>query len=707
MTELIEKYLLNQLTVEEKSAFEKKLLTDITLQQEVQIQKDLMDAVEFKATQVAIDGGWKKYKLIKIAKSVLIITASIAIATLIATTLLQNPKSQASLIPQTKFKIDNARDTIIETPSGIIVYVPANAIEGASEYDLEISELMNPIDIIKAGVSTLSDSTLLLTAGMFKIDALHGKDTLQFIKELTVQVPTEKLDPNMMLFDGEMQNGKINWTNPKPLQKNLITSNLGDLNFYPPKFLDKLTELGIDANNKQLTDSIYFSFTCYQETETLDSEIPFKLTEDMVWAYMRAHPNERVIGDALKDTKTTIGYCIQDSTTLTSLDDAVLVCNSYYATFLDREAIVSWPQKNRYSLDSEAVISKNQICPAAIQAIQLPEFANTFIATKAFENRLQYLFGLCSDDLLFIYIENLDKDLWISDSLVANAISDSEMKAVFRNFAAQKLGNTSENNLAFSKLSAYHQLKMRAFNLAAQKVMHAKHEELAKLNNSIADKEERKEKMKALNLKTEFDLVWKDVCNQLGINPNKNGIGKDYYMVQVSNSTWKNIDAIVKESVDNKQSANINYNGKTATVVYNKVQVKISNQENFDWIHAYLIVNELPSFQQMSGRSNLFEDRLNQLCSYDLVVMAQKGKHFFYGTQKLENKEQSLSLSLVETSENDINTQINKITSKNTFSLADEFQLQREKRLLEFKMTESYENDLFRSQIMKVIWPCN
>ena len=116
----------------------------------------------------------------------------------------------------------------------------------------------------------MSDSNLLATAGMFKITATKDGKELQLAdgKEITAQVPTDEVDPNMMLFDGEEDStGNVNWVNPTKIKKHLFTRSFDELNFYPPGYLAKVAENGYDASNKQFTDSLYWSFDCWVVTE--------------------------------------------------------------------------------------------------------------------------------------------------------------------------------------------------------------------------------------------------------------------------------------------------------------------------------------------------------------------------------------------------------------------------------------------------------
>lgn len=96
------------------------------------------------------------------------------------------------------------------------------------------------------------------------------------------------------------------------------------------------------------------------------------------------------------------------------------------------------------------------IDPASIETIKKAKFQNSFIATKAFEERVKELHKTQNGDaLLQIYIHNLDKDLSECDALVAAAAPD-EQKVVFQAFAKENRGNIKDAALYSDRLQAYY-----------------------------------------------------------------------------------------------------------------------------------------------------------------------------------------------------------------------------------------------------------
>jgi hypothetical protein len=144
------------------------------------------------------------------------------------------------------FVINNAADTIIETEEGVVFAIPAHAFNSKSDkVQLEIKTAISPYNIMKQGLSTTSNGSLLQTAGMFYINGYENEKPLSLVKNIDVSVPANEIDPAMKLFDGVMDSsGRINWINPKPIEKRLRTYDITTLDFYPPNYIPVVKALG-------------------------------------------------------------------------------------------------------------------------------------------------------------------------------------------------------------------------------------------------------------------------------------------------------------------------------------------------------------------------------------------------------------------------------------------------------------------------------
>jgi TonB family protein len=111
-------------------------------------------------------------------------------------------------------------------------------------------------------------------------------------------------------------------------------------------------------------------------------------------------------------------------------------------------------------VESEASIQCG-IDPVSVETIKKPTYANTFIATKEFEQRIQALHRANKgEELLQLYVHNLGKDLSISDSLVARAVQ-ADLKAQFEAFAKENLTNIKDADIYQKRLSDFYQSKRK------------------------------------------------------------------------------------------------------------------------------------------------------------------------------------------------------------------------------------------------------
>ena len=266
---LIDRYLQNEMSAAERTAFENQLITDNELQEELQLQQLITKA----ATTAGVKNEFAKAIRKKIIAQRLIKLgiAVVVVASVLFYALKNNWFSHYAAVSKTenstneKFEIDNVADTIIETKDGVVFVIPAHAFNTSSNnVRLEIKTALNAYDIMQNGLSTMSNEAMLQTAGMFYINGFDGDKVLTLTKEIAVSVPADTINTNMQLFDGiKDSSGRINWLNPKLIEKGLRTYDITTLDFYPPKYIPTLKVLGKDYLNKNYTDSLYYSFIDY------------------------------------------------------------------------------------------------------------------------------------------------------------------------------------------------------------------------------------------------------------------------------------------------------------------------------------------------------------------------------------------------------------------------------------------------------------
>lgn len=199
----------------------------------------------------------------------------------------------------------------------------------------------------------------------------------------------------------------------------------------------------------------------------------------------------------------------------------------------------------------------NQGCgidPASIETIKKPRFQNSFIATKAFEERVRELHKAENGDtLLQIYLRNLDKDLHVCDALVANS-ANGDVKNVFEDFVKENLGKIKDAALYSDQLQTYY-VKRR--------------KELREIHDRISDDYNKKNEAKLNALTAKRNNLSANFPASLNPSTVRQSSG-NVFATQWATGGWGNIDkymapslftngAEVSISIENEsENANVN-----------------------------------------------------------------------------------------------------------------------------------------------------
>jgi cytochrome c2 len=137
-------------------------------------------------------------------------------------------------LPTQTFVIDISKDTVLTTKKGALIRIPKGALTADDNIArLEVKEAYSMRDIVKAGLTTMSNGQPLSSGGMIYINAV-GENNVRITQKIFVATPTPFLEKNMQLFKGEVKgDSTINWTDPKPMPENpqLTALNKGNMMF--------------------------------------------------------------------------------------------------------------------------------------------------------------------------------------------------------------------------------------------------------------------------------------------------------------------------------------------------------------------------------------------------------------------------------------------------------------------------------------------
>lgn len=364
ITQLIERYLLNELSQAERQSFELQLAENDQLLQQVILHRQLHEAAKRASQRNAVQQTAKRYhfrKNVVNASIAVFVVATITAITVWATNrnnIQQQDNAEQALISQLEadkhtplehivaeyFHL-NQQDTVVFSKTGVLLSIPDGAfLLNGKPYSgpkmIQWQEAINAADIVKAGLSTFAGEHLLETQGMFALQAFAPDGTKLGVNPdvgVYVQVPVDELKEGMMLFEGKkMNNGMIDWQNPEQLTKLPQLADMKDLDFYPPDYEAKLNELKWKTGKKE-RDSLYLSFEDEPEDVVLSDNviqtvIPFTsgLKEVVTKSDIR---NELVINALQKD---------DDGNTLDTVFKSILFDAIAGGTSVDWKTKIDW-----------------------------------------------------------------------------------------------------------------------------------------------------------------------------------------------------------------------------------------------------------------------------------------------------------------------------------------------------------------------------
>ncbi|MES2681757.1 MAG: cytochrome c [Bacteroidota bacterium] len=781
-TELIDDYLSGDLSAEEKAEFEGRLQNEKELKEEFELQKQVLQGIRDAGMRSEIKKGFRKASF-KRQSGKFLAGLGITLLVFASVWVIQNrsiPHDQANirhelneennkqwsdadkhLMPEI-FIVDAERDTVIETKNGIIFTIPANCFLNeknevvTGQVELEVKEAMNPMDIMRAGLSTVSDDNLLETGGMFYINARQGGLNLEIAKAkgIYVSIPDRNPGKKMMLFDGKrMPNGKIDWVDPRPFENKINPVDILSLNFYPPHFLDSLSALGFDIKNKNLSDSVYYSFTCEGEDDNFQSDWPDETTarsdSTKVGLHKRvAHtkPNgarlfrkncsvchttdsRKLTGPGLAGMMTRVPggpwltqYILNSQKLIKSGDayankiynengKAVMTVFEGILTERDVKAIINYINSPG-QLDRSGS-SPCEIEPSRIRAIWDRKLNNTLLATKEFEERLRVIFQNCNHHLLDLYVNNLDKNMFEIDSMAALIMHEDEREtgAQFTNFYKRKNGRVAIDESHMRELQRYVEEKRNLYREAAVKALRNLY-----ANEKIKDAQALEELLKqdaaennrrATVFEEEVKANMNEAYRQLGrTGDTPPPVNSNYLGITINNTGWKNVDVFVRESATTRTTMDYTdtATGRKATIKYGLFSVKVNDFDKYERVYTYLIADQLSSFLRVPNKGNIFKENLNGLFKYSVVVFGFSGKDIYF-TEIKEAGPGQQNVSLVKMPDADLERYkcLNKVSTADVirdlkFQLFDQNETKRKQDVAK--------REQVKNRLWPVVFPC-
>lgn len=498
------------------------------------------------------------------------------------------------------FEINADEDVVIEGKQGIIFTVPAGSLLSKGEkvvkgtVQVELTEALELSDMVFSNLTTSSNGELLSTGGMFFINFKQNEEQLVINKKrpIYVQVP-RKSDKNMMLYQGERDStGNMNWVNPQKPIKYLVPVDLSALNFTPSIFEQTLFEVlpisGVTVPTRRFTDSLYY-------------------TIEKTAQRMMTNPPPETFDIPIEPDGKKIVYEFSGRT------------------------------------DSVETILSCGINPLSVKALKNPKFQNTFIATKEFEVRIQFIHKTCRQDVLDLYVNNVDKNLSDVDKMAADLLKETSFEKTFNAFAKEDLGNVKDavDNLYAKTLSAYYSKLTADFEKEEMEIQNKVKASLEKKN---------KEYLKALNR-------YQEILRKREEKRMK------YFGYELTSTGWQNVDTgtVLKD-----------WGEKT-------IVVKVDNYEKFEMLNTYIWMPNNQSLMRLSEIENkLFKSisaresssiPLEKNQEFKIMVVGKIGdRHYFHQETKIPDTNNLIELSVLlkETSKKEIDEILNKQAHKSS-----------------------------------------
>lgn len=692
LMELVDRYLDGSMNAADRAAFEERASKSAELRELIDDQRALREGVARVPVRAAAAKAYRAYRFGKpgpwiggsVIVAVIIITAAMLMLNREAPTYDERGDAPQATIEEgitatedalrpLLINVDTQRDTTVLSPGGIVLDIPRGCFVDSlgrtitSPVQVTLKEALTAIDIVKAGLSTMSGDTLLETGGMFHIDARQNGHAVRIdpSRAITAMVPAQRNQEGMMLYRGEeLPDGRIDWRDPKPLKKSLVPVDITTLNFYPPGYEQKLADLGQDAGNKAFRDSVYFAMTC--ETAIWNDAMP-----DLQYEREWVEPLYQVGLGGFAEEQDAPAFRDRQSGILATTDSA-RACG---------------------------------IDPAKVKTIWQPRFNGSNLATREFEERMRAIHGTCDNAVLDLYASNLDKDLSELDARVARM-----GHPVFDDFTERGDGKVDLPKHAAERLRAVYENWNRAEASAIRKAQEDFWAEQAKLDGAANQKRTQhsaQERRQAL-FRREYDANLAEACRQLGIE--KLGPRREppiaAYVANITNPGWWNVDRAVFQATADRRDMRFTdkRTDKTATLTYAPLMVEVSDRTSYDELFVYLIPEELNSYQRMNEQGGGFEERLNKLFTYDLLCLGMKGSQQFAFAAKASGQSR-ITASLAPTDDNGLRAMLR------TKGNVEENLLDESRYLIwsagdRTRQKRNTDRVRLRQELMPVVFPC-
>ena len=339
------------------------------------------------------------------------------------------------------FEVNGKQDTVVEGNMGTVIVIPKGAFTNqkgepvTENIKVELAEALSLDQMLLSNLTTYSNGMPLQTGGMIFLNATSGGEKLEINtdKPVYIEIPTGNKKPGMMAYEGQRDvNGNMNWINPQTLDNYLVPVDLQSLDFLPAGFATEVTNgmpfRSYQTANTKLIDSLYYSLSLPRQTPAASPATEFNEPY--------ANQNAKVVNGKYTPNSYVVNGKIALSDSLSRKEGADTAKSKAY-----------------------------KVCgidPARIKVLRSSAFENTLISTREFEARLRIIHRTCRNEILELYINNLDKNLWEIDLIAANMISGTDsLHARFIQFSELKQTKIKNSGVQVEMLRKFYSRRLQ------------------------------------------------------------------------------------------------------------------------------------------------------------------------------------------------------------------------------------------------------
>jgi hypothetical protein len=136
----------------------------------------------------------------------------------------------ADNLSSSKYSINAERDTVLTSPEGVKIHIPAKAFVNSKgeqingNVELDFKAALTPEEMVLANLTTTYNGKSLESGGMIFLGASSKEEQLQLAgdKSIDLAVPADTVLPGMSIFEGVQDSAGIKWENPVEIRANNI-----------------------------------------------------------------------------------------------------------------------------------------------------------------------------------------------------------------------------------------------------------------------------------------------------------------------------------------------------------------------------------------------------------------------------------------------------------------------------------------------------